>query len=124
MIPLLPHGDIFHSRLSSKFSYSSWLTMSPPSLACQFPSGLLTASRMMALSEIFQLEPIVVLLKLCQPAVVFPSNNNFHPLDCSEDVSELSGKEGAGITWTGLFAGIVFMVYQVSVVHMGSPESL
>src|SRR6185503_2738528 len=86
MIPLFPQGEIFHSRLSSKFSYSSVVTISPPSGACQSPFGFFLASSIMAPSDTTQLEPIVVLLKLCQPFVVLPSNNNFHPSFCSDEV--------------------------------------
>src|SRR4030095_7113073 len=106
MIPLLPQGEIFHSRLSSKFSYSSDVTISPPSRACQSPFGFFFASSINAPSLMIQLDPIVVLLKVCQPAVDLPSNNNFHPAFTSEEVNVLRLNTGIGIISTGFPDGI------------------
>ena len=52
----------YQQLLNSKFSYSSAVRISPPSGACQFPSGSFRESRCNVPSTTTQLLPIVVLL--------------------------------------------------------------
>src|SRR6266487_1368073 len=81
MIPLLPPFEIFHSSFKSKFSNSSSVAMSPPFLI--FPFSLSVASRYKAPSALFQAEPQGPPPYLCQPFVVFPSNNVTQSFACT-----------------------------------------
>ncbi len=95
LMPLLAPFVMLNSTMSSKFSNSSMVTMSPPAAASPPPvsATVRTPSLMVQpfSGNVFSFAPR-------QPAVVLPSHRSFQPSFCSRAVSVLGMKLNCGVS--------------------------